>query len=140
MKLNEYLVYCNLPDMTYLGKIFYVGLTLSKIKIKKPTLQKLATFFKRNIAFRTALCVLLLHRGCGSPVVKVSDYDRHVMSTSPVPLKTRRVRKRCTLHLPRAQTSSRWCGSQEREVPAQLSFSSLDHGSKLRGPSLKPLL
>ncbi|GFW74041.1 hypothetical protein TNCV_545651 [Trichonephila clavipes] len=29
--------------------------------------------------------------GCGSPVVKVSDHGRHVMSSSPVPRKTRRV-------------------------------------------------
>ncbi|GFU60813.1 alpha-2 adrenergic receptor [Trichonephila clavipes] len=49
--------------------------------------------------------------GCGSPVVKVSDYNGHVMSSSPVPLKTRRVGQRCTLNLSRAETSSRWCGS-----------------------------
>ncbi|GFW11386.1 hypothetical protein TNCV_3809061 [Trichonephila clavipes] len=30
-------------------------------------------------------------KSCGSPVVKVSDHGRHVMSSSPVPLKTRRV-------------------------------------------------
>ncbi|GFW32318.1 uncharacterized protein TNCV_674771 [Trichonephila clavipes] len=33
-----------------------------------------------------------------------------VMSSSPVPLKTRRVGQRCTLNLSRAETSSRWCG------------------------------
>ncbi|GFV69401.1 uncharacterized protein TNCV_2778161 [Trichonephila clavipes] len=48
--------------------------------------------------------------GCGSPVVKVSDHDRHVMSSSPVPLKTHHVRQRCTLNLSRAETSFRWCG------------------------------
>ncbi|GFS68485.1 hypothetical protein TNCV_4584151 [Trichonephila clavipes] len=47
---------------------------------------------------------------CGSPVVKVSDYGRHVMSSSPVPLKTSRVGQRCTLNLSRTQASSRWCG------------------------------
>ncbi|GFT48886.1 uncharacterized protein TNCV_2771041 [Trichonephila clavipes] len=47
--------------------------------------------------------------GCGSPVVKVSDHGRHVMSSSPVPLKTRRVGQRCTSSLSRAETSSRWC-------------------------------
>ncbi|GFT40612.1 uncharacterized protein TNCV_3007871 [Trichonephila clavipes] len=47
---------------------------------------------------------------CGSPVVKVSYHGRHVMSSSPVPLKTRRVGQRCTLNLSRAETSSRWCG------------------------------
>ncbi|GFV67224.1 uncharacterized protein TNCV_3669791 [Trichonephila clavipes] len=49
-------------------------------------------------------------RGCGSPVVKVSDQCRHVMSSSPVPLKTRRVGHRFTLNLSRAETSYRWCG------------------------------
>ncbi|GFW31311.1 hypothetical protein TNCV_2578921 [Trichonephila clavipes] len=49
--------------------------------------------------------------GCGSPVVKVSDHGRHVMSLSPVPLKTHRVGQLCTLNLSRAETSSRWCGS-----------------------------
>ncbi|GFY23941.1 uncharacterized protein TNCV_4896221 [Trichonephila clavipes] len=51
-----------------------------------------------------------LQRGCGSPVVKVSNHGRHVMSSIPVPLKTRRVGQRCTLNLSRAETSSRWCG------------------------------
>ncbi|GFW57358.1 hypothetical protein TNCV_542721 [Trichonephila clavipes] len=46
--------------------------------------------------------------GCGSPVVKVSDHVRHVMSSSPILLKTRRVGQRCTLNLSRAETSSRW--------------------------------
>ncbi|GFW46398.1 hypothetical protein TNCV_4810861 [Trichonephila clavipes] len=45
------------------------------------------------------------------PVVKVSDHGRHVMSSSPVPLKTRRVGPRCTLNLSRAEMFSRWCGS-----------------------------
>ncbi|GFU21173.1 hypothetical protein TNCV_166851 [Trichonephila clavipes] len=34
-----------------------------------------------------------------------------VTSSSPVPLKIRRVGKRCTLNLSRTETSSRWCGS-----------------------------
>ncbi|GFX45327.1 uncharacterized protein TNCV_2096121 [Trichonephila clavipes] len=46
----------------------------------------------------------------GNTVVKVSDHGRHVMSSSPVPLKPRRVGQRCTLNLTRAETSSRWCG------------------------------
>ncbi|GFW81241.1 uncharacterized protein TNCV_375891 [Trichonephila clavipes] len=50
------------------------------------------------------------HKGCGSPVVKVSNHGRHVMRSIPVPLKTRRVGQRCTLNLSRAETSSRWCG------------------------------
>ncbi|GFT16787.1 uncharacterized protein TNCV_1333941 [Trichonephila clavipes] len=52
----------------------------------------------------------ILNWGCGSPVVKVSNHGRHVMSSIPVPLKTRRVGQRCTLNLSRAETSSRWCG------------------------------
>ncbi|GFS94509.1 hypothetical protein TNCV_2015191 [Trichonephila clavipes] len=42
------------------------------------------------------------------PVVKESDPGRHAMSSSPIPLKTRRVGERCTLNLSRALTSSRW--------------------------------
>ncbi|GFW75520.1 uncharacterized protein TNCV_4427031 [Trichonephila clavipes] len=49
-------------------------------------------------------------RGYGSPVVKVSDHGKHAMSSSPVPLKTRRVGQRRTLNLSIAETSSRWCG------------------------------
>ncbi|GFW84656.1 hypothetical protein TNCV_2597011 [Trichonephila clavipes] len=45
--------------------------------------------------------------GCSSEVIKVSDHDRHVMSSSPVPTKTRRVGQRCTLNLLRAETSCR---------------------------------
>ncbi|GFY05657.1 uncharacterized protein TNCV_4403241 [Trichonephila clavipes] len=53
-----------------------------------------------------------------------------VTGSSPVPLKTRRVGQRCTLNLSRAETSSRWCGVVVREgVPAQVSSTSLDHGS-----------
>ncbi|GFT68600.1 uncharacterized protein TNCV_1841901 [Trichonephila clavipes] len=80
--------------------------------------------------------------GCGSPVVRVSDHGRYVMSSSPVPLKTRRVGQRCTLNLSRAETSSRWCGVVVRRggVPAQVSSTSLDHGSKLRGPLPKTLV
>ncbi|GFW18394.1 uncharacterized protein TNCV_1184221 [Trichonephila clavipes] len=33
-----------------------------------------------------------------------------VTSSSPVPLRTRRVGQRCTLNLSRAETFSRWCG------------------------------
>ncbi|GFX81902.1 uncharacterized protein TNCV_2571021 [Trichonephila clavipes] len=58
--------------------------------------------------------------GCGSPVVKVLDHGRHVKSSSPVPLKTRRVGQRCTLNLSRAQTSSRWCGVVVRREGCKL--------------------
>ncbi|GFU69624.1 hypothetical protein TNCV_2503441 [Trichonephila clavipes] len=69
-------------------------------------------------------------------MVKVSDRDRLVTS-NPVPLKIHRERARFTLNLSRAQTSSRWCGVVGEGVPAQVSSSSLDGGSKLRGPSPK---
>ncbi|GFY15715.1 uncharacterized protein TNCV_1283601 [Trichonephila clavipes] len=43
-----------------------------------------------------------------------------VTSSSPVPLKTRRVGQRCTLNLSRAETSSRWCGVVIRRGGASL--------------------
>ncbi|GFX14732.1 uncharacterized protein TNCV_4017281 [Trichonephila clavipes] len=74
-------------------------------------------------------------------MVKVSDRGRHVMGSSPVPLKTLRVGQRCTLNLSRAETFSRWCGVVVRRgLPAQESSMSLDHVSKLRGPSPKALV
>ncbi|GFU07165.1 hypothetical protein TNCV_4946471, partial [Trichonephila clavipes] len=56
------------------------------------------------------MVVLMLPCGRGSLVVKVSDHGWHVTSSSPVPLKTRRVGARCTFNLSRAETSSRGCG------------------------------
>ncbi|GFX40469.1 uncharacterized protein TNCV_1412791 [Trichonephila clavipes] len=41
---------------------------------------------------------------------RIMDHGRLVMSSSPVPLKTRRVWQRCSLYLSRAETSSRWYG------------------------------
>ncbi|GFX13030.1 uncharacterized protein TNCV_2356861 [Trichonephila clavipes] len=81
-------------------------------------------------------------------VAAVAEWYRYrivaclVTSSSPVPLKTRRVGQRCTLNLSRAEMSSRWCGVVVRigGVPAQVSSTSLDHGSKLRGPSPKALV
>ncbi|GFW92568.1 hypothetical protein TNCV_518851 [Trichonephila clavipes] len=49
------------------------------------------------------------------PKAAVAEWSRYrivtqlVTSSSPVPLESRRVGQRCTLNLPRAQTSSRWC-------------------------------
>ncbi|GFT97927.1 uncharacterized protein TNCV_2168201 [Trichonephila clavipes] len=64
-----------------------------------------------------------------------------VTSSSPVPLKTHRVGQLCTLNLSRAETSSLWCDVVvRRRIPAQVSSTSLDHGSKLRGPSPKALV
>ncbi|GFU89269.1 uncharacterized protein TNCV_4278831 [Trichonephila clavipes] len=52
-------------------------------------------------------------RGASSAVAEWSRYRIEtglVTSSSPVPLKARRVGVRCTLNLSRDQTSSRWCG------------------------------
>ncbi|GFW34958.1 uncharacterized protein TNCV_978961 [Trichonephila clavipes] len=52
----------------------------------------------------------------GQELTAVAEWYRYrivaclVTSSSPVPLKTRRVGQRCTLNLSRAETSSRWCG------------------------------
>ncbi|GFV22641.1 hypothetical protein TNCV_2078311 [Trichonephila clavipes] len=57
--------------------------------------------------------VRCLFCGRGSRVEKESDrriVTGFVTSLSPVPLKTRRVRQRCTLNLLRANASSRLCG------------------------------
>ncbi|GFT06469.1 uncharacterized protein TNCV_3356021 [Trichonephila clavipes] len=59
-------------------------------------------------------------KGRGSLVVKVSHRGRHVMSSSPVPLKTRRVGQRCMLNLSRAQMSCHWCGVVVRREGCQL--------------------
>ncbi|GFW32449.1 uncharacterized protein TNCV_676081 [Trichonephila clavipes] len=79
-------------------------------------------------------------------VAAVAEWYRYrtvacfVTGSSPVPLKTRRVGQRCTLNLSRANVL-RWCGViVRRGVPAQVSSTSLDHGSKLRGPSPKALV
>ncbi|GFS91907.1 uncharacterized protein TNCV_1930871 [Trichonephila clavipes] len=46
----------------------------------------------------------------GNLLVKLLDRDWRIMRLSPVRLKIRRLGKRCTLNLSRAQTFSRWCG------------------------------
>ncbi|GFU72764.1 retrovirus-related Pol polyprotein from transposon 297 [Trichonephila clavipes] len=59
-------------------------------------------------------------------VAVVAEWYRHrivagfVTSSSPVPLKTRRVGQRCTLNLSRAEMSSRWCGVVVRRGGCQL--------------------
>ncbi|GFV45298.1 hypothetical protein TNCV_2037511 [Trichonephila clavipes] len=64
---------------------------------------------------------LQTEKGCCSPVVEASDYGRHVLSSSLVPLKTRRVGQRCTLNLSRAETSSCRCGVVVRREGASSS-------------------
>ncbi|GFW31705.1 uncharacterized protein TNCV_3099301 [Trichonephila clavipes] len=67
-----------------------------------------------------------LNDSCLFLVVAVAEWYRYrivaclVTSSSPVPLKTRRVGQRCTLNLSRAETSSRWCGVVVRRGRCQL--------------------
>ncbi|GFX68127.1 hypothetical protein TNCV_4439501 [Trichonephila clavipes] len=55
-------------------------------------------------------------------VAAVAEWYRHrivagfVTSSSPVPLKTRRVGQRCTLNLSRAKMSSRWTATAGSDV------------------------
>ncbi|GFT68908.1 hypothetical protein TNCV_1804401 [Trichonephila clavipes] len=77
--------------------------------------------------------------GRGSLVVKVSDRGWFVPSSSPEPLKTRRVGQQCTLSLSRAQTASRWCGVVVRRGVASGDLQSftlnfLDGGSRRHSP------
>ncbi|GFT47528.1 uncharacterized protein TNCV_3750501 [Trichonephila clavipes] len=67
-------------------------------------------------------CMLGYGKGCDSPVVKVSNHGKHVISSSPVPLKTRPVGQRCTLNLSRVETSSHWCGVVVRRGEYQLRY------------------
>ncbi|GFW89310.1 hypothetical protein TNCV_3966001 [Trichonephila clavipes] len=55
----------------------------------------------------------------------------HSTHRSLVPLKTHRVERLLRFKV----ISLAWCGSLEKGIPAQLSSSALDHGSKSRGPS-----
>ncbi|GFT97248.1 uncharacterized protein TNCV_2205401 [Trichonephila clavipes] len=65
----------------------------------------------RYLGVESDLRVSLVNNGAA-----VAEWYRYrigaclVTSSSPVPLKTRRVGQRCTLNLSRAETSSRWCG------------------------------
>ncbi|GFY23417.1 hypothetical protein TNCV_3941111 [Trichonephila clavipes] len=70
--------------------------------------------------------------GHSSPVVKVLDHGWHVMSSSPVPLKTLRVGERCAGNLSGAQTSSLWCGTDDSGgVPG-----TFEHSSGMRNNSI----
>ncbi|GFU54311.1 hypothetical protein TNCV_576871 [Trichonephila clavipes] len=68
--------------------------------------------------------------GCGSRAVKVSDRDWHCHEFEPSTTKDPPCR--AAMHVKSVESSNvfRWCGSQERRVLAQVSFTSLDHSSK----------
>ncbi|GFW34919.1 hypothetical protein TNCV_978571 [Trichonephila clavipes] len=69
----------------------------------------------RSIAFsqRSSSTLLNEDKGCGSPVVKVSDHGRHVMSSSPVLLKDPPYR--AAMHIKSVENLNVpplvWCGS-----------------------------
>ncbi|GFW87862.1 uncharacterized protein TNCV_1359661 [Trichonephila clavipes] len=71
-------------------------------------------------------CLRHLTKVRNSDEAAIAEWSRYrimaglVMSSSPVPLNTRHVVKRCTLSLSRAQTSSRWCGVLVRKEGCQL--------------------
>ncbi|GFW54553.1 general transcription factor II-I repeat domain-containing protein 2A [Trichonephila clavipes] len=81
------------------------------------------------------------------PLPSVAEWSSYrivvslVTSSSPVPLKSRRVGQRCTLNLSRAETSSRWCGVVVRRAGAS---SGVIHVTwpwfKITGPSPKALV
>ncbi|GFU52918.1 hypothetical protein TNCV_1142231 [Trichonephila clavipes] len=96
-----------------------------------------------NICINEGICVNRLLssnylRGCGSPVVKVSDHGRYVMSSSPVPPNTRRVGQRCTLNLSTAETSSRGVVVRRGVVQLRLSLTKavLEHDEVHEGSLL----
>ncbi|GFV48152.1 uncharacterized protein TNCV_3554311 [Trichonephila clavipes] len=71
---------------------------------------------ERSLIFRDPL---------GAAVAEWSRYRivaHFVTSSSPVPLKNRRLGQRCTLNLSRAQTSSRWYGVVVRRGECKLRF------------------
>ncbi|GFT03830.1 uncharacterized protein TNCV_3608451 [Trichonephila clavipes] len=93
--------------------------TLSKAKV---SLNKLRNLFLQNhvdadiLQASFVLENLLTNCFQDISVAAVAEWYRYrivtclVTSSSPVPLKTRRVGQRCTINLSRAETSSRWCG------------------------------
>ncbi|GFU80977.1 uncharacterized protein TNCV_1277231 [Trichonephila clavipes] len=116
--------------------------------VRQVALATTTTNRKQRMNLFTVILKLNMYTLQQSGVAAVAEWYRYrtvacfVTGSSPVPLKTRRVGQRCTLNLSRAETSSRWCGVVVRRggVPAQVSSTSLDHGSKLRGPSPKALV
>ncbi|GFW29244.1 hypothetical protein TNCV_741861 [Trichonephila clavipes] len=79
------------------------------------------------------------HKYCGggSLVAKVSE--KHVMNSSQIPLKTRRVGVRCTLNLSRGSNVFPLVWYLREKLSAHVSSSSLHHGSILQGSSPKTL-
>ncbi|GFV51934.1 uncharacterized protein TNCV_1322871 [Trichonephila clavipes] len=68
----------------------------------------------------TVLSVALLGKAAVAQWLGYRTMACLVTSSRTVPLKTRRVRQRCTLNLSRAEMSSRWCGVAVRRGGCQL--------------------
>ncbi|GFU61365.1 uncharacterized protein TNCV_530651 [Trichonephila clavipes] len=88
-----------------------------KIKSALASRLKLSTQQRRLLCdYDHSTTVITKEYKVGARVVGVAEWYRYrivaclVTSSSPVPLKTRRVGQRFTLNLSRAETSSRWCG------------------------------
>ncbi|GFY17249.1 RNA-directed DNA polymerase from mobile element jockey [Trichonephila clavipes] len=99
----------------YLSEKFWgrISLAISLVGRRSPL-----SLENKVILYKQILCPVITY---GSPVwgaaaathmkkFKYRNVACFVTSSSPVPLKTRRVGQRCTLNLSRAETSSRWCG------------------------------
>ncbi|GFV94707.1 uncharacterized protein TNCV_3864301 [Trichonephila clavipes] len=107
-----------IPEHTEEAKTFLVKIEKNGILIPEYRYYKIVQMAQNTdirypgIPVLQSLLALLLK----TVVAAVAEWYRHrivagfVTSSSPVPLKTRRVGQRCTLNLSRAETSSRWCG------------------------------
>ncbi|GFV50240.1 hypothetical protein TNCV_621521 [Trichonephila clavipes] len=95
-------------------------------------------YFFCGEGFCAILFVATPYRGRGSRMVKVWNRGWPCQEFEPSTTEE----ERCTLNLLRAQTSSHWCGVVVRRggMPTQVCSTSLDHGSKLCGPSPKALV
>ncbi|GFY08755.1 hypothetical protein TNCV_5006681 [Trichonephila clavipes] len=90
----------------------------------------------------TSISLVASPCGCGSILVKISDRGWHAMSSSLIPLKYLVPPCRGVMHIKICRKLKRPPVGVvvRRGVPVQVSSSSLDHGSKLWGLSLKAFL
>ncbi|GFX89218.1 MFS-type transporter SLC18B1 [Trichonephila clavipes] len=101
---------------------------LGKLNNGRATQQLYCTIKNEPIQTTAVVCPTLPQEVNSQPchVAAVAEWYRYrivaclVTSSSPVPLKTRRVGQQCTLNLSRAETSSRWCGVVVRRGGCQL--------------------
>ncbi|GFT65849.1 hypothetical protein TNCV_2560131 [Trichonephila clavipes] len=91
---------------------------------------------------KLGICIYdLQHKqGRGSRVVYVSDRGLPCHEFKPSTTKDPPFRAAMHVKSGSTETSSRWCGVGVREGAALMSSTSLDRGSKLRGPSPKALV